>query len=170
MHDLNYKHANDDYMKNPTSVNKKLQMQKVWDADDKFINAMNEDNEEPMAPIAGKLIELKKTAEQLGAPTTFSGFGATDNEKIKKADPIFKLKQLLQEHYKTEERKERKQKIQKGGIGPLLAIGLPVLGALASEIVKDIYGVVKKKMFGGKLKHKSLKTQKFFLKYFVNSI
>ena len=114
-------------MKNPTSLNKKLQMQKVWDADEKFIKAMNNDNEEPMAPIAGKLIQLKKIGEQLGAPTTFSGFGATDNEKIKKADPFFKLKQLVQEHYKTEERKERKHKIQKGGVAPLLAIGLPVL-------------------------------------------
>jgi uncharacterized protein YdcH (DUF465 family) len=55
-------------------------------------------------------------------------------------------------------------------MGPLLAIGLPVIGALAGEIVKDIYGVVKKKMFGGELKHKSLKSQKLFLKDFVNSI
>ena len=77
---------------------------------------------------------------------------------------------MVQEHYKKEERKERKHKIQKGGVAPLLAIGLPVLGALASEIVKDIYGVVKKKMFGGELKHKSVKSQKLFLKYFVNLI
>ena len=40
-------------------------MQKVWKADDEFIDEMNQDTDEPMAPIAGKLIQLKKTGEQL---------------------------------------------------------------------------------------------------------
>ena len=133
-------------------MNKKLQMQKIWDADEKFIKAMNEDTEEPMASIAGKLIQLKKTGEKLGVlpSTTFSGFGVSNNEKTEKSDPIFKLRQMVKDQYKTE---ERKHKIQKGGVAPLLAIGLPVLGSLASEIVKDLYGIVKKKTFGCEIKH-----------------
>ena len=34
----------------------KKQLNNVWKADDKFINEMERDHEEPMAPIAGKLI------------------------------------------------------------------------------------------------------------------
>ena len=63
LHDLNYKHIKDDYLKNPTPENKKQQMKRIWKADDQFINAMNADTQEPMAPIAGKLIQLKETGE-----------------------------------------------------------------------------------------------------------
>ena len=101
-HDLAYKHAYDNYVKNPTSENKKQQMQKVWNADDEFVDAMNQDTDEPMAPIAGKLIQLKKkTGEQLGVlPTTkFSGFGLdTESER---SDPTARLKALVEEKYKT---------------------------------------------------------------------
>ena len=67
-------------------------MRKVWEADDKFIEAMDQDQEEPMAPIAGKLIQLKKAGEQIGVlPTTsFTGFGSDQRP----SDPIFKLRQL----------------------------------------------------------------------------
>jgi len=60
LHDLAYDRAKKDYLKNPTPENRKVQLNKVWDADNKFINEMNQDNEEPMAPIAGKLIATKK--------------------------------------------------------------------------------------------------------------
>ena len=42
-------------------------MKKVWEADDKFIEAMDEDQQEPMAPIAGKLIQLKKIGRATGS-------------------------------------------------------------------------------------------------------
>ena len=35
-------------------------MQKVWNADDNFIRDMNNDHEEPMVKVAGKLIQAKK--------------------------------------------------------------------------------------------------------------
>ena len=37
----------------------KKQLNNVWKADDKFINEMEHDHEEPLAPIAGKLIKPK---------------------------------------------------------------------------------------------------------------
>ena len=56
IHDLKYKHAKEDYLKDPTPENKKRQMQKIWQADDNFIRDMNNDQEEPVAKVAGNLI------------------------------------------------------------------------------------------------------------------
>ena len=100
-HDLAYKHAKDDYMRNPTPENKRKQINKVWRADDKFINDMNHDYEEPMAPIAGKLIKAKRLGEQVGIlpTTTFSGFGTSEEEII---DPVAKLRELAKKEYKVE--------------------------------------------------------------------
>ena len=63
--------------KNPTPENRKQQLRNVWKADDKFINEMNNDNEEPMAKVAGKLIQTKKFLEQNNLLDTknFEGFG-----------------------------------------------------------------------------------------------
>ena len=99
LHDLAYDRAKKDYLKNPTPENRKVQLNKVWDADNKFINEMNQDNEEPMAPIAGKLIATKKTLEQVGVlPTTvFEGFG---KEKQKSTDPAARLRKLVKAEYK----------------------------------------------------------------------
>ena len=59
IHDIEYKKAKDNYFKNPTPENRKQQFRNVWNADDKFIKEMNNDNEEPMAKVAGKLIQTK---------------------------------------------------------------------------------------------------------------
>jgi len=59
-HDIAYMKAKDNYDKNPTKENKQRQLKKVWDADDQFIDEMKRDKEEQMAPIAGKLISVKK--------------------------------------------------------------------------------------------------------------
>ena len=169
-HDLAYKHAKDDYLKNPTPENKKKQMKRVWEADDKFIGAMNRDHEEPMAPIAGKLIRLKETAEKLGAPTTFSGFGVAEEEEI--IDPCQKLRDLVKSEYKTE--KKGKKKLQKGGILPaLIPIAIAIGSALAGKITNDVYDFVKKKVTGGGHKmpnHKTKKEKVEFLKDFINNI
>ena len=61
IHDTEYKKAKDNYLKNPTPENRKHQLKNVWRADDKFINEMNNDNEEPMAKVAGKLIQKKNS-------------------------------------------------------------------------------------------------------------
>ena len=57
IHDIEYKKANDNYLKSPTPENRKQQLRNVWNADNKFIKEM--DNEEPMAKVAGKLIQKK---------------------------------------------------------------------------------------------------------------
>ena len=69
-------------------------MRKVWEADDKFIEVMDQDQEEPMAPIAGNLIHLKKAGEQIGVlpTTTFTCFGSENTDRP--SDPIYKLRQL----------------------------------------------------------------------------
>ena len=124
---------------------------------------MNQDTEEPMAPIAGKLIQLKRSAEQAQVlPTTvFEGFGTKEEGST---DPVAWLRNIVKERYAVDERKERKRKLQKGG-NPLLAVGLPVVGALASEIVKDLYNVIKRKIFGGEINHKTVQSQKHFIKF-----
>ena len=63
IHDIEYKKASDNYFKNPTPENRKKQLNNVWKAD-KFINEMERDHEEPMAPIAGKLIKTKNFSKK----------------------------------------------------------------------------------------------------------
>ena len=60
IHDIEYKKAKYNYFKNTTPENCKKQLNNVWKADDKFINEMEHDHEELMAPIAGKMIKTKK--------------------------------------------------------------------------------------------------------------
>ena len=83
-------------------------MNKIWQADDNFVRAMNNDYEEPMARVAGKLIQAKETAEKLGAPTTFSGFGTSKEEE--NTDPVYKLRQLVKEQYKSETKNKKAQR------------------------------------------------------------
>ena len=59
IHDIEYKKAKYNYLKNPTPANRKKQLENVWNADDKFTDEMEHDDEEPMAPIAAKLIQTK---------------------------------------------------------------------------------------------------------------
>ena len=108
-HDLAYKHAGDDYFKNPTPENKKTQMRKIWSADDKFIRDMDEDPNEPMAAVAQKLIQMKESGEKLGIlPTTkFSGFVSNEEGSV---DPVARLRNIVKEQYVVDERKERKKK------------------------------------------------------------
>ena len=63
-HDLAYDRAKKDYEANPTKENRTRQLNKVWNADEKFINQMNNDRDEPMAPIAGALISTKRDLER----------------------------------------------------------------------------------------------------------
>ena len=47
----------------------------------------------------------------------------------------------------------------------MLAVGLPVVGALASEIVKDLYHVIKRKVFGSEINHKTVQSQNNLLNF-----
>ena len=96
----------------------------------------------------------------------FSGFGSKEDGST---DPTARLKALVKDQYKIDERKDRKRMLQRGGNPALLAVGLPVVGALATELVKDIYHLIKRKVFGGQLNHKTIKNQKDFIKDFVNN-
>ena len=101
IHDIEYKKAKYNYFKNPPPENRKKQLNNVWKADDKFINEMERDHEEPMAPIAGKLIKTKKFLEKTGALSTktFEGFGK---------DPAHKLRmEALKTSKKNEKQKRR---------------------------------------------------------------
>ena len=82
IHDLSFYNAKKDYLSNPTPENKKQQMQKIWKADDKFINEMEHDKNEPMAPLAGQLIKTKKYLEQATVLPTqeFSGIGIKQDD------------------------------------------------------------------------------------------
>ena len=145
-------------------------MKKVWEADDKFIRAMDRDTTELMAPIAGRLIQAKEIAEKLGAPTSFSGFGA--EEEPENSDPVARLRRLVNEQYKSETKKDKK-KLQRGGVAPLLAIGLPVLGAVAGELAKDLYSFIKSKVTGSGVKmpyHKTKRDGIQFIKDVVNKL
>ncbi len=149
LHDVAYKHAKEDYLKNPTQENKKAQMQKVWHADDKFVEAMKHDHEEPMAPVAGKLIQVKEMAEKMGAPTTFSGFGKnTEHETSENVDPVAKLRSLVKEQYKSELKKENnnKNKVQKGGFIPIIPVATAVVSTIASKLASELYDFLKKKI------------------------
>ena len=149
-------------------------MQKVWNADDEFIDVMDNDYNEPMAPINGKLIQLKKTGEQLGVlPTTkFSGFGLdTESER---SDLTARLKALVEEKYKNEEKKERKMiKSQKGGIAFLGPMAVAATSALAAKLTDSLYDWIKGKIQGHGIKVKYHKTKQQRIKYlkdFINSI
>ena len=81
-----------------------------------------------------------------------------------------RLRSLVKHQYKIDERKENKKRLIKGGNPALLSVGLPIIGTLASEIVKDLYGLLKRKIFGGEINHKRIKSQKEFVKHFVNKL
>ena len=169
-HDVAYDRAKKNYLKNPTPENRKAQLNKVWEADDKFINEMNNDTEEPMAPIAGKLISTKKSLEQMGVlpSTVFEGFG---NES---KDPTERLKILAKQINKKEKRKRKNKKVIKGGFAPaLIPIGVAVASTLSSKIVSDLYDYLKKKIKGEGINvpnHKSKNEKKLFLIEIIKSI
>ena len=84
---------------------------------------MKRDKEEPMAPIAGKLISMKHNLEQahLLSSKRFEGFGSSD--------PTARLKQLVKSKYRNEERKQHKMH---GGLGPWAVVALGAVGAVVN--------------------------------------
>ena len=162
LHDKTYYKAKQDYDKNPTPENRNQQLQKVWTADDKFVNEMSKIKNERMAPLAGSLISTKKYLEKdfQALPTTiFEGFGAESN------DPAFRLRALVNENYK-------KEKKQKGGLIPLIPIAATALGMLSGKNLQDIYSVIKKKVTGSgiKMNHKNNNDKKEFILDIIKQI
>ena len=125
----------------------------MWKADEKFINEMSHDHEEPMAPIAGKLIKTIKFLEKTGAPSTktFEGFGKDPANKLR-MDPL-----------KTSKNNEK----QKEGfvIAPWLAALLLSAGVKVTERVVDF---IADKMQGKGMKRtKSVAERKKLLSYLL---
>ena len=141
-HDYSYLHGKKQFEKDH---NKKQHINNVWKSDDIFINkAKNSQNDPIIGNIASKLISTKKHLEQTGLMDTkrFSGFGI--KEISENNDPVSRLRSLVQEKYSIEEKKN-KIKTQKGGLIPLLPIGIAIASALGSKLVGDLYDFVKKK-------------------------
>ena len=163
LHDLAYDKAKKEYEKSPTPQNKKQQLQKIWQADNRFINAMDRDREEPMAPVAGALIQTKESLEKAGLMDTkrFSGFGM---------DPTARLKELVKQKYTIQdiEEKKNKKRLQKGGVLPLVAIGTAAAGAVAGMIVGDIYEYIKKKISGHGYEIPNHRTRKEKREFMIN--
>ena len=161
-HDIAYMQAKDNYDKNPTKENRQRQLKKVWDADDQFIDEMKRDKEEPMAPIAGKLIKNLEQAHLLSTKR-FEGFGSSD--------PTARLKELVKSKYRNEEKKQNKQS---GGILPIVAaVETAAATAIATKLAGDLYEFIKKKISGQRYKipyHNTKKEKKQFLLEVVKNI
>ena len=63
-HDIAYDRAKKAYEVDKTPGNRRRQLNKIWEADATFVEQMNNDTEEPLAPIAGKLIQTKEQLEK----------------------------------------------------------------------------------------------------------
>ena len=140
IHDIEYTKAKDNYLKNPRHENRKHQLKNVWRAEDKFVNEMNNVNEEPMAKVAGKLIQTKKFLEHNNLLDTknFEGFG-----KKKNIDPALRLRK----GYATQRNTNGHRKQQKGGFvlpawlaAMLIAGGVKVTGKVIDYISDKTQG------------------------------
>jgi len=167
-HDYVYLHEKEAYNKDH---DKQKHINNIHRADDVFIQKAYDSKDEPiMGPIASKLIAGKKKLEEMGMDTKiYSGFGTS--EEPENTDPVYKLRQLVKEQYKSE---IKHKKTQKGGfiLAPL-AIGAAT--AIGSKIASELYDFVKKKIIssGSGVKipnHKTKKEQLDFLKEFINRL
>ena len=91
------------------------------------------------------------------------------SEEPENTDPVYKLRQLVKEQYKSE---IKHKKTQKGGFLPLVPIATAAAGALAAKITSELYDFLKKKISGGVNipNHKTKKEQLEFLKEFINRL
>ena len=75
----------------------------------------------------------------------YSGFGTS--EEPENTDPVYKLRQLVKEQYKSE---IKHKKTQKGGIVPIIApLAVGAITAIGSKIASELYDFVKKKLSSG---------------------
>ena len=167
-HDLAYLREKQEYERDH---DKPKHMKNVWHADDVFINKAKNSRDDPiMGKISSKLIATKEGLEKTGLMDTkqFTGFGA-EEEEIN--DPVARLRSIVQSEYKSE--KKGKKKTQKGGVFPLVPIGIAIASAVGSKLAGDLYDYVKKKITGGGQKvpnHKTKKEKVEYLKEFVGKL
>lgn len=165
-HDFAYLREKEEYEKDH---NKVKHMRNIHRADDVFIHKAKNSRDDPiMGKISSKLIATKEGLEKAGLMDTkrFSGFGAEEGSE--NADPVARLRVLVQEQYKKDTKKD---KIQKGGVLPLVPIGIAVASALAGKLSGDLYDWIKSKITGSGMKvpyHKTKKQKIQFIKEVVN--
>ena len=166
-HDRAYLREKEEYNRDN---NKPKHIKNVWHADDVFINKAQNSRDDPiMGKISSRLISTKKGLEQSGLmdTKTFSGFGV--EEEIN--DPVARLRDLAKKECKGD--KHSKSKPQKGGVFPLIPIGIAIASAVGSKLAGDLYDFIKSKVTGGGYKvprHKSKKEKVQFVKDIVNNI
>ena len=167
VHDRSYLREKSEYERDH---NKPKHIKNVWHADDVFIDKARNSRDDPITgKISSRLIQAKKGLEQTGImdTKTFSGFGAEEENN----DPVARLRALAKKEYKVE--KQSKSKPIKGGILPLVPIGIAIASAIGSKLAGDLYDFIKSKVTGGGYKvphHKTKKQKVQFVKEVVNNI
>ena len=170
-HDYAYLKEKEEYLQDH---DKSKHMKNIWHSDDVFVQKSKNSRDDPIVGnIASKLIATKEGLEKAGVMNTktFSGFGKQEEEST---DPVQRLRDLVKEQYKNESKQENKKKVQKGGIFPLVPIGIAVGSAIASKLAGDLYDWIKSKVTssgsGYKMNHKTKKQKIEFIKDFINTI
>ena len=147
-------------MKTPTPEDRDIQLQKVWKADDKFLNAMKQEaNQEPMAKYAGALIQTKNIPEKdlKVLPTTvFEGFGTKDPTERLRA--LVASQHKFEKHNKTRSHSsEHKNKIITGGFHSVL---IPIIASVVGSLAGKIFDTIKEKIQGKGIQIPNHKTMK----------
>ena len=132
-HDYAYLREKAEYEKDH---DKQKHINNIHRADSVFIQKAKNSRDDPiMGAISSKLIAGKKKLEEMGMDTKiYSGFGTS--EEPDNTDPVYKLRQLVKEQYKSE---IKHKKTQKGGFLPLVPIATAAAGALAAKITSELY-------------------------------
>ena len=164
-HDYIYENEKAEYQKDH---DKQKHMKNIWKADDEFIAKATSQNDDPVGGvIAANLIKAKKTLEQNGNLSTeaMTGFGESN-------DPAYRLKLLASEvENESKIQKRRRKRAQSGGLGPLAAFAIPILGSLAGKVISDVYDLVKKQISGSgvKMNHRAhIDKKEFIIQLFKN--
>ena len=138
-HDYSYLKEDEEYARDH---DKQKHINNVWKADDIFVERSKNSRDDPIVGnISSKLIATKESLWKSGVLDSkiFSGFGSKEEGLV---DPVARLRNIVAQQYKTDERKERKieKNAQHGG-----SADLPVIGKVANELVKSLYNVINKK-------------------------
>ena len=168
VHDLSYLHEKEAYNKDH---DKQKHINNIWKSDSIFIDKAKNSRDDPiMGAVSSKLIAGKKKLEESGLlnTTQFSGFGTHEEEE--NSDPVARLRNLVEQEYKSE---TKHKKTQKGGfiLAPL-AIGAAT--AIGSKLAGELYDFVKKKLTSGsgvKVPYHKTRQQKIeFIKEVINKL
>ena len=164
-HDISYYKAKQDCDANPTSENRNVQLNRVWRADEKFINDMKQDPNEPMAAVASKLISSKRALKRshLLPTKVFEGFGESGNASARNdenLDPALRLREIVQAKYKNELKHDHRIiNHKRNQIGGMLPIFIPIIASVIGSLAGKVYDTIKEKIQGKGYELPKLKTK-----------